>query len=86
MHDCNVMLVLQDWHNEQDKRIDMAASSSNKTFVHWSSTGLEGKAGSSTVMFGLDVIVFNDSGKIKEILVLRQPLESQKAGLFGKAD
>ena len=76
----------QDWHNEQDKRIDVAATSGNKTFVHWSSTGVEGKNGPRTTMYGLDVVVFDDDGKIKEVLVLRQPLESQKAELFGKED
>lgn len=76
----------QDWHNEQDKRIDVAATSGNNTFVHWSSTGVEGKNGSRTTMYGLDVVVINDEGKIKEVLVLRQPLESQKAELFGKEE
>lgn len=84
--DLTLLHALQHWNNEQDKRIDIAASSGNKTFIHWSSTGVEGQEGPRTAMYGLDVIIFNDVGKIKEVLVLRQPLESQKAELFNKEE
>ena len=35
-------------------------------------------------MYGLEVVVFNEDAKIKDILVLRQPLASEKASLFGE--
>ena len=45
---------------------------------------MEGKGSATTNMFGLELVVFNEDSKIKEILVLRQPLASEKASLFGE--
>lgn len=61
----------------------MAVSAGNKAFLHWTSVGVEKKAGLKNHLYGLEMLVFDEQCKISEILILRQPLESQKAELFG---
>ena len=78
--------LLQSWKTEQQDRTTVAVSAGNKAFIHWSSVGTEKKEGLTTKMYGLEMLVFNEQCKISEILVLRQPLESQKAELFGSTE
>ena len=78
--------LLQSWKTEQQDRTTVAVSAGNKAFIHWSSVGTEKKEGLTTKMYGLKMLVFNEQCKISEILVLRQPLESQKAELFGSTE
>lgn len=73
----------QAWKSEQENRETIAVSAGNKAFLHWTSVGVEKKEGLKNHLYGLEVLVFNEQCKISEILVLRQPLESQKAELFG---
>ena len=80
------MTVLQSWKSEQDDRKSVAVSAGNKAFIHWTSKGIEKKECLTTHMYGLEMLVFNEQCKISEILVLRQPLESQKAELFGSEE
>ncbi|DBA68467.1 hypothetical protein WJX79_007535 [Trebouxia sp. C0005] len=75
--------VFQAWKSEQENREAIAVSAGNKAFLHWTSIGVEKKEGLKNHMYGLEMLVFNEQCKISEILVLRQPLESQKAELFG---
>ncbi|KAL3156970.1 hypothetical protein ABBQ38_001228 [Trebouxia sp. C0009 RCD-2024] len=78
--------VFKSWKSEQQDRTTVAVSAGNKAFIHWSSTGTEKKEGLTTKMYGLEMLVFNEQCQVSEILVLRQPLESQKAELFGSAE
>lgn len=88
LHTLSLLLlhVLQSWKSEQQDRTTVAVSAGNKAFIHWSSTGTEKKEGLTTKMYGLEMLVFNEQCQVSEILVLRQPLESQKAELFGSAE
>ena len=78
--------AMQGWKSEQENRETIAVSAGNKAFLHWSSTGLEAKEGLKNNLYGLEFLVFDADSKISEILVLRQPLESQKKELFGKSE
>jgi len=79
-------VLLQAWKSEQENRETIAVSAGNKAFLHWTSVGIENKEGLRNHMFGLEMLVFNEQCKISESLVLRQPLESQKAEMFGKEE
>ena len=79
-------MLLQSWKSEQQDRTTVAVTAGNKAFIHWSSVGVEKKEGLTSNLYGLEMLVFNDQCKISEILVLRQPLESQKAELFGESE
>lgn len=81
-----VGIMLQNWQSEQENRKTIAVSAGNKAFIHWTSTGVEKKQGLTNHMYGLELLVFDEQCMISEILVLRQPLESQKAELFGKEE
>lgn len=78
--------VFKNWQSEQENRKTIAVSAGNKAFIHWTSTGVEKKQGLTNHMYGLELLVFDEQCMISEILVLRQPLESQKAELFGKEE
>ena len=79
------MLLLQSWKSEQN-HTTVAVSAGNKAFIHWSSVGTEKKQGLRSKLYGLDVLRFDEQSKISEVLILRQPLESQKAELFGSEE
>ena len=81
-----ILVSLQSWKSEQQDRTTVAVSAGNKAFIHWSSVGVEKKEGMTSKLYGLEMLVFNEQCKISEILVLRQPLESQKAELFGDSE
>ncbi len=78
-----IVAALQAWKSEQENRETIAVSAGNKAFLHWTSVGVEKMGGLKNHMYGLEMLVFNEQCEISEILVLRQPLESQKAQLFG---
>lgn len=81
-----LVVLLQSWKAEQQDRTTVAVSAGNKAFIHWSSAGTEKKEGLTSKLYGLEMLVFNEQCQISEILVLRQPLESQKAELFGDSE
>lgn len=55
----------------------IAATPGNKSFLFWKSTGEMKKGGGSSekTLYGLNMLVFDDQCKIKEVVGLRQPTE-----------
>lgn len=54
-----------------------AASAGNKSFVHWDSDATHTKDNTTESMYGLNMLVFNDEGKIAEVIGFRQPSKSE---------
>ena len=60
-------------------------SNSNKAFIYWASHGEQTDTHQENHFYGLNLLIFNQEGKVKEILGFRQPLASERPQLL-KAD
>ena len=56
--------------------------SGNKAFIHWVLEGTDISTGLDVNLFGLDLLVVDEQGLVKEILALRQPLPAERQRLI----
>ena len=86
LHTCaGLWPVLQVWRPDQVKCSIAVTSDSNKAFIYWASHGEQTDTHDENHFYGLNLLVFNDQGMVKEILGFRQPLASERPKLL-KAD
>lgn len=77
--------MLQVWQPDNVKSAVAATTDSNKAFIYWASHGEQTDTHQENNFYGLNLLVFNEDNKIKEILGFRQPLASERPQLL-KAD
>ena len=76
---------LQVWSPDQVKCSIAVTADSNKAFIYWASHGEQTDTHEENHFYGLNLLVFNEKGLVKEILGFRQPLASERPQ-FLKAD
>ena len=77
--------AVQVWSPDQVKCSFAVTSDSNKAFIYWASHGEQTDTHEENHFYGLNLLVFNEKGMVKEILGFRQPLASERPK-FLKAD
>jgi hypothetical protein len=76
---------MQIWSPDQVKCSIAVTSDSNKAFIYWASHGEQTDTHQENHFYGLNLLIFNEKGLVKEILGFRQPLASERPQLL-KAD
>lgn len=59
----------------------IAVTAGNKGFIFWLSQG-HSKTSGEDQLYGLNMLVFDDAGKINEILGFREPLQAERDGML----
>ncbi|DBB18222.1 TPA: hypothetical protein ACH3X3_003189 [Trebouxia sp. C0006] len=77
--------VFKIWSPDQVKCSIAVTSDSNKAFIYWASHGEQTDTHQENHFYGLNLLIFNEKGLVKEILGFRQPLASERPQLL-KAD
>lgn len=77
--------VFKIWSPDQVKASIAVTKDSNKAFIYWASHGEQTDTHQENNFYGLNLLIFNEKGMVKEILGFRQPLASERPQLL-KAD
>lgn len=62
----------ENW-NVKENKSHIAVSAGDKAFIWWTSKGAAKSSGTEEQLYGLNMLTFNDAGKVSDIIGFRQP-------------